>query len=257
MFVETRLDGQIAFVTINRQGALNAIDQNVLRELNDMLDRVEGNEAIRVIVITGAGDKAFVAGGDIHAMRQLDVSDALKFAYAGQSFLNRLEKSPCVVIAAINGYALGGGTELALACDIRIASNRAVFGLPEVTIGIYPGWGGTQRLPRTVGAGKAKELIFTGDQIDAMEALSIGLVNKVVPHAELLPKCKEMADRIASNAPIAVRRAKQVMNEGIEVSLEQGLVIEAEGWAENFSTLDHVEGLTAFIETRKPNYVGK
>ena len=257
MFVETQLDGSIALVTIDRPKTLNAIDQNVLSELNDMLDQIEKNPEVRVLIITGGGNKAFVAGGDIDAMRQLNVLEALKFVYAGHSFLNRLEHLSCVVIAAVNGYALGGGTELALACDIRVASEKAIFGLPEVTIGLYPGWGGTQRLPRIIGTGKAKELIFTGDRINAEDALRVGLVNKVVPHDELLERCVEMAKKIISNAPIAVKQAKKVINEGIEVPLAQGLVIEAEGWVVNSAAEDRVEGLTAFLEKRKPNYLGR
>jgi enoyl-CoA hydratase/carnithine racemase len=257
MYVETSLNGSIAWVTINRPKTLNAIDQEVLQELHAMLDQVERDENVRVVIITGGGDKAFVAGGDIDAMRKLDVLEALKFVYAGHEFLNRLERSSRVFIAAVNGYALGGGTELALACDIRIASERAQFGLPEVTIGLYPGWGGTQRLPRIVGSGRAKELIFTGDRISAEEAYRIGLVNKVVPHEQLLETCEKIAAKIIANAPIAIKQAKKVIHEGLQVPLPQGLVIEAEGWVVNAATEDRVEGLTAFLEKRKPNFVGR
>lgn len=257
MHVNLEVKGTTAWATINRPQTLNAIDEAVLKDLSLVLDQVEANLDVRVLVITGGGDKAFVAGGDIGAMQKLGVLDAQKFVYAGHALFNRLEKSPIVVIAAVNGYALGGGTELALACDIRIASERAVFGLPEVTIGLYPGWGGTQRMARLVGTGKAKELIFLGERIDAQEALQIGLVNRIVPHNELLDRCHDIAAKIANNAPIAVKQAKKVINEGIDVPLAQGLVIEAEAWTVNAATEDRVEGLTAFLEKRQPQFRGK
>jgi enoyl-CoA hydratase/carnithine racemase len=190
-------------------------------------------------------------------MKRMSVLEGEKFVYRGQRVLSQIENCSKVVIAAINGYALGGGMELAMACDIRIASEKAKLGLPETCIGLYPGWGGTQRLVRLVGKGIAKELVFTGCHLSAEEAKELGIVNKVVKHENLMNHCYQLAEKILANSPIAVMQAKKAINQGSEISLDQGLVLEAEAWLVNFSTEDRVEGLTAFLEKRKPQYRGQ
>lgn len=247
-------EAAIAIVTINRPEVLNAMDLETVAELAQVFHDLERDEEVRVVIVTGAGDRAFVAGGDIPHMRQLTFVDGRDFVYAGQALTRQIERSNKVVIAAVNGYALGGGSELALACDIRIASERAQFGFPEVSVGLIPGWGGTQRMARLVGRGKAKELVLTGDRIDATEAHRIGLVNKVVPHEQLMAAARDMAQRVIKNSPIAVQQAKKALNEGVEVSLDQGLAIEAEAWRVNLATEDRVEGLSAFSEKRPPRF---
>ncbi|MFE4523756.1 enoyl-CoA hydratase/isomerase family protein [Cytobacillus firmus] len=256
-YVRKQIVGGIATITIDRPEVLNAIDENVLDELENTFNEIETDENIRVVIITGGGEKAFVAGGDIAAMKRMSLIEGERFVYRGQSVLSKIEKSNKVVIAAINGYALGGGTELALACDIRIASEKAQLGLPEVCIGLYPGWGGTQRLVRLVGRGVAKELVFTGKRISVKEAKELGIVNQVVPHEELLDYCLTLAESILANSPIAVLQAKKAINQGSEISLDNALSLEAEAWLVNFSTDDRVEGLSAFLEKRKANYMGR
>lgn len=256
-YVKTEIMDGIAIVTIDRQEALNAIDENVLDELDVTFSKIEQDHSIRVVIITGGGDKAFVAGGDIAAMRRMSLLEGEKFVYRGQSVLSKIEDSNKVVIAAINGYALGGGTELALACDLRIASEKAQLGLPEVTIGLYPGWGGTQRLVRLVGKGLAKELVFTGERISAQTAKEMGLVNRVVKHEELMDESIKFARKILANSPIAVFQSKKAINQGSEISQSNALALEAEAWLVNFSTEDRVEGLSAFLEKRKPDYKGR
>jgi enoyl-CoA hydratase len=215
------------------------------------LDR---NERIRVVVVTGAGDKAFVAGGDIAAMYRMDVAAGERFARRGHQVLHAIEHSSKIVIAAINGYALGGGAELALACDVRIASDRAVLGLPETTIGLFPGWGGTQRLLRLVGLGRAKDLIFTGRRITAQEALQLGLVERVVAHDRLLSEARTLAMTIAANSPTALVQAKKALNHGSQMALDQALAMELEAWLVNFASENRREGLLSFLERRKPNF---
>jgi enoyl-CoA hydratase len=187
----------------------------------------------------------------------MTLQEGERFVYLGQRLTATMERSRKVLIAAVNGYALGGGTELLLACDLAVASERAQFGLPEVTVGLFPGWGGTQRLGRLVGKRRAKELVFTGARIDAQEALRLGLVNRVVPHDALLPATRELAQQIVQNSQLAVRQAKKVLNDGLEIALDQALVLEAEAWLVNFSTQDRVEGLTAFVEKRQPQWRGQ
>ncbi|GCL71863.1 enoyl-CoA hydratase/isomerase family protein [Paenibacillus naphthalenovorans] len=247
----------LATIVLNRPETLNAINDAVLDELDQAFTMLERDDQTRVVMITGGGDKAFVAGGDIAAMRQMSVLEGEKFVYRGQEVLKKIEDSRKVVIAALNGYTLGGGLELALACDIRIASEKAKLGLPEVCIGLYPGWGGTQRLVRLAGKGIAKALVFTGERISAEEARELGIVNKVVKHEELMTYCRTLAQKIMENSPIAVMQAKKAINQGSEISLDQALVLEAEAWLVNFSTEDRVEGLTSFLEKRKPHYQGK
>jgi enoyl-CoA hydratase len=256
-YVEVAVEHPLAVVTIDRPETLNAIDEAVLRQLVSAIDRIEADDAVRAVIVTGAGDRAFVAGGDIAAMQRMSVREGERFAGLGQDVMLRIERTRAVVIAAINGHALGGGTELALACDIRVASERATLGLPETTIGLFPGWGGTQRLLRAVGIGRAKELVLTGRRIGADEAARIGLVEYVVPHDELLDRAREVAARIAANSPIAVAQAKKALNQGAQASLDQGLAIELEAWLVNFGTADRVEGLRAFLEKRRPEFEGR
>jgi len=246
-------DGSIAILTLNRPKALNALNSDVLKDLDKALDLVAADDEVRVIIITGAGN-AFVAGADIVAMQNQTAVEGKVFGALGQGVFLKLERQLKPVIAAINGFALGGGCELAMACDIRIASEKAKFGQPEVGLGIIPGFAGTQRLPRLIGTGLAKELIFTGDMIDANKALEIGLVNRVVPADELMAEAKKLAEKIASKAPLAVRYAKQAINEGMQVDQERGQLIELDLLALCFSTEDQKEGMKAFIEKRKPEF---
>lgn len=245
-------DDGVAVLTVDRPERLNAFDSSMVREMRAVLARLEGDEAVRAIVVTGAGDKAFIAGGDVAEMRDLDLARAERFVHAGQQLTVEIERMGKPVIAAVNGYALGGGTEIALACDIRLASDTAVFGLPEVTLGILPGWGGTQRAARLLGRGVALELILTGRRITAEEALRVGLVNRVVPAAELMSEAQEMARLIARNSPAAVRQAKKAIHRGADADLDQGLAIEAEAWLHLIAHPDRREGLSALLEKRAP-----
>jgi enoyl-CoA hydratase/carnithine racemase len=252
-----RAHPQVAQVTIARPEQLNAIDRAVLDELRQLVDELEQDHELMVVILTGAGEKAFVAGGDVAYMAAMSMPEARRFVYAGQEVLLRLERSTKVSIAAINGYALGGGLELALACDIRLAAEGAQLGLPETSLGLLPGWGGTQRLARLLGPGLAKELIFTGRRVGAEEALQIGLVNRVIPRERLLSEAHELARSIARNSPIAVQQAKRAINQGLQTSLDQGLVIEAEAWLVLFGTHDRQEGTRAFVEKRPAHFTGK
>ncbi len=253
-WVKTALHDQLAILTIDKPETLNAIDPGVLEEVDEAFGRLEHDPRMRVVVVTGAGSKAFSAGGDIRAMRDMDPAGGRRFVERGHEVLNRVERSRLVSIAAVNGYALGGGTELALACDLRVAAERARLGLPEVTIGLFPGWGGTQRLTRLVGAGRGKYFVFTGEQVTAAQALEIGLVNKVVPDAELMPAAAAIAERICKNSQRAVEQAKIAIVHGLEQPLHYGLRLEMESWLVNFATEDRVEGLTAFLEKRPPQW---
>ena len=245
-----------AIVTINRPQALNALNLSVLDALNKILERLDDDPAIRAVILTGAGDRAFVAGADIAAMSSLAPSEARAFSTCGQKVMSRIGTMRSIVIGAINGYALGGGCELAMACDIRIASQKAKFGIPEVTLGVLPGFGGTQRLPRLVGLGKALELAATGSQISAEEAYRIGLVNQVVPPEELLRTSEELAHKIATNSGNAVALAKQGMTTGSELDLNRGLEYEAGLFALAFAHEDQHEGMAAFLEKRPAKFRG-
>ncbi|HMM22547.1 MAG TPA: short-chain-enoyl-CoA hydratase [Selenomonadales bacterium] len=247
----------VGIVTVNRPKALNALNQEVLQGLDKLLDEIAADSSVKVVIVTGSGDKAFVAGADINEMRPLTAMEGREWGRLGQAVFAKLEKLPQPVIAAVNGFALGGGCELAMACDIRVAAENAKFGQPEVSLGIPPGFGGTQRLPRLVGKGRAKELLYTGDMIDAAEALRIGLVNKVVAAEELMAVAKTMAQKIMSRAPVAVQVCKAAVNAGLEMGLEYGISYEAEVFGLCFATLDQKEGMTAFIEKRKPAFAGK
>ncbi len=246
-------DENIGILTINRPKALNALNSEVLDELNKAIDQVIEDDNIHILIITGEG-KAFVAGADIGQMKDMDVFEAREFAKKGLSIFRKIELMEKPVIAAVNGYALGGGCELAMACDIRIASDKAKFGQPEVGLGITPGFGGTQRLARIVGIPKAKELIFTGETINAEEALRIGLVNKVVAAESLMEEALTMARKIASKGQLAVRYSKVAINRGIETDIETGLAMERELFGLCFATEDQKEGMGAFLEKRSPNF---
>jgi len=255
-FVTVEREGSVATLTIDRQDKLNAISPQVVEELGQSLLELE-SEPPSAIVITGAGEKAFVAGADIAEMSQMSAVGAKRFAEIGHAAMALLDRSPVPTIAAVNGFALGGGCEIALACDIRIAAENAMFGFPEVGLGILPGMGGTQRLPRLVGPGKASELIFSARRINAAEAKEIGLVNRVVGQGEALNAAQQLAEEISKNGPLAVRYAKAAANKALDVDLVNGLEYEADQFALLFSTEDAVEGMSAFSEKRKPDFKGK
>lgn len=250
-------EGAVAVVTINRPKALNALNAAVLNELDRVFTGLVADSAISVVILTGAGEKAFVAGADIAFMQKLTALEAREFALLGQAVFNRIENLPQPVIAAVNGFALGGGCELAMACDIRFAAENARFGQPEVGLGIPPGFAGTQRLPRLVGKGRAKELLFSGEMIDAQEAYRIGLVNRVCPAADLLDAAKTLARKIASKGQVAVRLTKAAVNQGLEMDTGRAMAYEAEVFALAFATADQREGMTAFLEKRPADFKGK
>lgn len=250
-------EGNLAIVTINRPKALNALNSETLKDLDTVLSDLESDNNIYCVILTGAGEKAFVAGADISEMKDLSEKEGKEFGLLGNKVFRRLEKLDKPVIAAISGFALGGGCELAMSCDIRIASEKAKFAQPESGLGITPGFGGTQRLPRLVGEGKAKELIYTGATIKADEALRIGLVNKVVPLENLMEETRAMANLIISNAPIAVKLCKDAINRGMQVDIDRAVEIEAEDFGKCFATEDQTEGMTAFIERRNKTFLNK
>lgn len=243
--------GPYAVATIHRPEALNALNSQVLADLAELLDTVEADEEIRALVITGAGEKAFVAGADIGEMSTLTKAEGEAFGKKGNDVFRRLETLPIPTIAAVNGFALGGGCELSMSCDIRICADTAVFGQPEAGLGITPGFGGTQRLARLVGPGMAKQLIYTAKNIKADEALRIGLVNAVYPAQELLPAAEKLAGIIAKNAPIAVRACKKAINDGLQVDMDRAVTIEEKLFGSCFETADQKEGMSAFLEKRK------
>jgi enoyl-CoA hydratase len=244
----------VAVLTVDRQVALNALDVATLTELRDRLHEVAADADVRVVILTGAGDKAFVAGADIKYMSGLDVDDAKAWGALGHEAGRLLETMPKPTIAAVNGFALGGGCELALACDIRYAASNAKLGQPEVNLGIIPGWGGTQRLARVCGLGVAKELIFTGRVVDAAEALRIGLVNGV--HDPVLDRARETAALLASKSPVALRVMKELANRALGGDHAANLAAEGETFGELFSSDDAKEGMTAFVEKREPVFKG-
>lgn len=253
-YVKLKLEGELAKITIDRPQSMNALNNQVYKEIIACLDEVEPMDPIKVVILTGAGDKAFAAGADIAQMVHQDAREGRYLSTLCHGAAQRLENMRQVTIAAVNGFALGGGCELTLACDIRIAAENARFGLPEVTLGILPGGGGTQRLSRIIGMGRAKELIFTGDQIDAQEAYRMGLVNHVVPREELMARCEAMGRKIAANASYAVSMAKSAINTGADVDMANGSTREMDLLGLLFATHDKKEGMEAFLNRRKPNF---
>jgi enoyl-CoA hydratase/carnithine racemase len=254
--LETRV-GESIILTLNRPEVMNSFNFALLRELRDRVERLQWDPVVRVVIITGAGDKAFCSGADLKERASLGEDEVRQFIYTIRNLFTFIESMSKPVIAAVNGIALGGGTELALACDIRIASENATMGLTETRLAIIPGAGGTQRLPRIIGRGKAKELIFTGRRVDAREALEIGLVNKVAQPGALMETCLEMASMICETGPVAITQAKYAINYGCEVDIHSGLAIESNAYWVTIPTEDRTEGLTAFREKRKPVYKGK
>ena len=245
------IDGHIATITINKPQVLNALSTEVLTDLNQALDEVEKVQNIYAVILTGAGEKSFVAGADIAEMKDKDPQQATQYAQFADGIFFRIENFHCPVIAAVNGFALGGGCELAMACDIRIASETARFAQPETGLGIIPGFGGTQRLARLVGAGRAKELIYTGRTVKAEEAFTIGLVNKVTKPENLMAETVAMAQLICQKAPFAVKKAKEAINRGLQVSIDKALAIETEEFAQCFATEDQKMAMDAFVKKEK------
>lgn len=255
--LQYKKEAPIAVLTIHRPEVRNALSNALVEEMAQAFDRIEKDEEVRVLIITGEGDKAFMAGADIKELQERDFVLGRQQTKRRQEVFNRLAEMSIPVIAAVNGYALGAGLELALACTIRIASTRARLGSPEVNLGIIPGDGATQRLPRLVGLGKAMEMVLTGAFIEAEEAQSIGLVNKVVAPEDLLAECKDMAKTIASKSPLAIQYAKEAINRSLEVGLYEGLAHESYLHALSCATEDKKEGVAAFLEKRKPNFQGR
>lgn len=250
-------EGSVGLLTINRPKVLNALNRETMTEISQIVGKIATDPEVSVLIITGAGEKSFVAGADISEMRTLSALEGRAWSKFSQATFNAIENLPQPVIAAVNGYALGGGCELAMSCDIRIASEKAKFGQPEVLLGVVAAFAGTQRLPRLIGKGRAKELLFTGDQIDAAEACRIGLVNKVVPAGELLTAAKALAAKIISRGPVAVQLCKAAVNEGLDMDLESAQAYEAEVFGLCFATDDQKEGMNAFVEKRPAKFTGK
>ena len=251
MYIKTETQDAIEVITIDRQQALNALNPEVLEELKAAFEAVDQN-VIRCIILTGAGEKSFVAGADIASMSTMTKAEGEAFGKLGNDIFLMIENFPIPVIAAVNGFALGGGNELAMSCDIRICSDNALFGQPEVGLGITPGFGGTQRLARLVGPGMAKQITYAALNINAEEALRIGLVNAVYTPEELMPNALKLALKISKNAPIAVRACKKAINEGLQVSIEKGIEIEEKLFGSCFETHDQVEGMACFLSREKP-----
>jgi len=249
-YITYEQDGFVGIITINRPKALNALNSEVLKELDACLDGIN-LETTRALILTGSGEKSFVAGADIGEMSTLTKAEGEAFGKIGNDVFRKLETFPIPVIAAINGFALGGGCEISMSCDIRICSDNALFGQPEVGLGITPGFGGTQRLARIIGVGKAKEMIYAATNVKADEALRIGLVNAVYSLEELMPAAKKLAGKIAKNAPIAVRACKKAINEGLDVDMDKAIVIEEKLFGSCFESEDQKEGMLAFLEKRK------
>jgi len=254
MFINKRIMDQIGILTIDRQDSLNAMNPDVLKELDQSVKEFISDEDLGVIIITGAGEKAFIAGADIKLMQNLDTKGGLEFGKLGQEVTMTIEDSPKPVLAAINGFALGGGCEISMACHVRYASENAIFAQPEVKLGLIPGWGGTQRLPRIVGMGNATELIIGGHMIDAKEALRIGLVNKIFPLDNLMEETINFAKEILKNGPDCIAESLRCINNSAGHSLMEGLDIEVEAFSELFGTDETTEGLNAFVDKRKPKF---
>lgn len=249
--------GPIAYVTVNRPEVLNALNHETWEGLGRAFEEAQQDPAVRGVILTGAGEKAFIAGADISELAEITAVEAQKSSRFGQSVLDLIENLGKPVIAAVNGFALGGGCETAMACTIRVASEKAKFGQPEVTLGLLPGGGGTQRLPRLVGKGRALQLILSGEIISAQEAYRIGLVNEVVPPAELIPRAEAILKRILANAPIAIRLSLEAVNKGVETSQDEGLALEASFFGLCAGTEDKKEGTAAFLHKRAPQFQGR
>lgn len=255
--IALEIDGAVAVLTINRPKALNALNHATLKEISAAVEDASADPAIRGLILTGAGEKAFVAGADIREISSLSGLQATTFARYGQSVLDRIESLGKPVIAAVNGFALGGGCELAMACTFRIAATTARFGLPEVKLGIMPGFGGTQRLPRLVGKGRALQMMLTADPIDAQEAHRIGLVNEVVEPSRLLARAEELLQKIEANGPLGIRLCIEAVNRGLEVSQAEGLGLESALFGLSATSTDKAEGTTAFLEKRPAKFTGQ
>ena len=251
-----QIDEGIGIIAFNRPKALNALNAALLEEFSQALDEIAADENIRVLVLTGAGDKSFVAGADINELAVCNALTAKNFGRKGHTILAKLQELPIAVIAAVNGFALGGGTEIAIACDFIYASENAKFGQPEINLGLIPGFGGTQRLPRLIGMNMAKELVFTGKMISAAEAEKIGLANKVVPQDQLMEEVMKTAREIASKGKVSLRAAKQAINFGMNADLATGIHIEIEGFGQCYASSDSKEGTSAFLEKRKAEFKG-
>ena len=249
--------GAVATVTVNRPKVLNALNMATMEELRKVFHQLKQDKEVRVVILTGSGEKAFIAGADINELAKQDPVQAKEYTHRGQSVLNLIENLGKPVIACVNGFALGGGCEIAMACTMRLASDNAKFGQPEVKLGIIPGYGGTQRLPRLVGKGIAQQLVLTGEMISAQEAHRIGLVNEVVPAGELMARAEAIAAKIAANAPLACQYAMEAVNRGMEMTLDEGLFLEATLFAVSCATEDKKEGTTAFLEKRAAQFKGK
>lgn len=245
------VEGAVALITINRPQALNALNKNTIVELEQIIARISTDSSLRSVIITGAGEKAFIAGADIKEMLALTPEEAGLLSQKGQGLFSNIENMPQVTIAAINGFALGGGCELAMACDIRLASVKAKFGQPEINLGIIPGYAGTQRLPRLIGLGRAKEMIFSGEMIDAEEAYRIGLVNRLYPLEELLIKAREAAEKFTSKSPGAIKYAKSALHKSLNMDLVSGCSFETLTFSLCFANDAQREGMSAFLEKRK------
>lgn len=255
--LDLQMEGSLATITLNRPQALNAINVIMVGELEQAVRQVRDDPGVRVVVITGAGDKAFAAGADINEFRAMSPTDAWMFVQRLQRLFLRIERLPKPVIAAVNGYALGGGCELMMACDIVYASDTAKIGQPEINLGIIPGAGGTQRLSRLIGKHRAKELVLTGEPIGAQEAWSLGLLNKVVPADHLMVEVRKLAEKLAIKGPLAVKAAKEAIEQGYDMALERALAYEGTLFALCFATEDRTEGVNAFLEKRPANFKGK
>jgi enoyl-CoA hydratase len=251
-----QIDAGIATITFNRPKALNALNTALLDEFSQALDEIAADENIRVLVLTGAGDKAFVAGADINELAVCNPLTAKNFSRKGHTIIGKLQELPIPAIAAVNGFALGGGTEIAIACDFIYASENAKFGQPEINLGLIPGFGGTQRLPRLIGPNRAKEMVFTGKMISATEAGQMGLANKVVPQDQLMAEVIKTAREIASKGKLSLRTAKEAINYGLNADLTTGIHIEIEGFGLCYGSSDAKEGTSAFLEKRKANFKG-
>jgi enoyl-CoA hydratase len=251
------VEGEVGILTINRPKALNALNMETLQDIQMGIREVKEHPALRVLILTGGGEKAFVAGADISEMSKMSPIEAVNFSKMGHQTLNMIQDLDRPVIAAVNGFALGGGTEIAIACDFIYASENARFGQPEVTLGIFPGFGGTQRLPRLIGKGRAKELILTGKMITAQEAFQMGIVNRIFPQGSLMEETKKVAAQIAANGTVAVRLAKMLVDSGFNMDLAEACAFESYAFGISFATEDQKEGMAAFLEKRKPNFKGR